>query len=107
MSDLNLLAEKIISLSRRIEQLEQEQKLTIQFKSTTGNPTGRKGLIVVNENDDTTRIYANGSWKDFTVITKTTTGDPSITGSGLICVNEFDNNVKIYADGAWRTIISW
>jgi len=35
----------------------------ITTKTTTGDPTGREGLIVINTFDNTLKMYADGAWR--------------------------------------------
>jgi hypothetical protein len=43
----------------------------------------------------------------FTMITKTTTGDPPSAPSGTICINTYDNSISMYADSGWRVLSTW
>ena len=38
----------------------------ITTKITTGDPTGREGLMVINTFDNTFKIYADGAWRTLT-----------------------------------------
>jgi hypothetical protein len=40
------------------------------------------------------------------VLTKTTTGDPTVP-EGVFVINVFDNNFKVMADGALRSLATW
>lgn len=52
------------------------------------------------------RLAADTLGRIAPVLTKTTTGDASLTIEGVVQINTFDNTVKMYADGAWRTLAS-
>jgi len=59
------LIEKIKSMSKRIDELEALDQVTISVKTTTGNPaTGVTGQFSINTFDNKAYIYADGDWRE-------------------------------------------
>lgn len=54
----------ISSLQRDVESLKNESGIHIFVKSTAGDPaTGRTGMVCINTNGNTIKMYAEGGWR--------------------------------------------
>ena len=70
----------------------------------TDNITGE---IINRIKTNTKRISVLERSDSFSVIQKSTTGNPATGKLGEILINTFDNKAFIYADSDWREIASW
>lgn len=52
--------------SKKMTLAELRIAVGITTKITTGDPTGREGLMVINTFDNTFKIYADGAWRTLT-----------------------------------------
>ena len=53
------------------------------------------------------RISQLESSSPFTLLKKSTTGNPATGRSGDILINTFDLKAFIWAEGAWRELTTW
>lgn len=60
-----LLVERINDLQRRVDELESQQQMTIVMRNEPGDlPNGKTGQIVINNVDNTTKLWADGAWSE-------------------------------------------
>lgn len=60
-----LLVERINDLQRRVDELEAQQQMTIVMRNEPGDlPNGKTGQIVINNVDNTTKLWADGAWRE-------------------------------------------
>jgi len=71
---------------------------------TGGGYTGALNISTISA--DTSWYFPNVESNVACVVTKTTTGDPTVP-EGVFVINTFDNNFKIMADGALRSLATW